>query len=81
MVAKKQVGILFYNLERCFLKWSKQIKLGDLSPSRDFNFVKDTARGFLALAESDETIGKEINIASNFEISTTDTLNLIKDIM
>jgi nucleoside-diphosphate-sugar epimerase len=43
--------------------------------------VKDTARGFLALAESDETIGKEINIASNFEISTTDTLNLIKDIM
>jgi nucleoside-diphosphate-sugar epimerase len=59
----------------------KEIKLGDLSPTRDFNFVKDTARGFLALAESDETIGKEINIASNFEISMADTLNLIKDIM
>lgn len=59
----------------------KQIKLGDLSPTRDFNYVKDTCRGFLALAESDKTIGKEINIASNYEISMADTLNLIKDIM
>jgi nucleoside-diphosphate-sugar epimerase len=49
--------------------------------TRDFNYVKDTARGFLALAESDETIGKEINIASNTEISMADTLNLIKSIM
>lgn len=59
----------------------KQIKLGDITPTRDFNFVKDTARGFLALAESENTIGKEINIASNFEISMGDTLNLIKSIM
>lgn len=59
----------------------KEIKLGDLSPTRDFNFVKDTCRGFIALAESDQTIGKEINIASNFEISMSDTLNLIKEIM
>lgn len=59
----------------------KQIKLGDITPTRDFNFVKDTARGFLALAESANTIGKEINIASNFEISMGDTLNLIKSIM
>ncbi|MDD3528033.1 MAG: SDR family NAD(P)-dependent oxidoreductase [Clostridia bacterium] len=59
----------------------KEIKLGDLSPTRDFNFVKDTASGFLALAECDETIGKEINIASNFEISMADTLKLIKEIM
>jgi len=59
----------------------KEIKLGDLTPTRDFNFVKDTARGFLALAEYDETIGKEINISSNFEISMADTLNLIKEIM
>ncbi len=49
--------------------------------TRDFNYVKDTARGFLALAECDETIGKEINIASNTEISMADTLNLIKNIM
>ncbi len=59
----------------------KQIKLGDLSPTRDFNFVKDTCQGFIALAESDKTIGEEINIASNHEISMQDTLNLIKEIM
>lgn len=59
----------------------KQIKLGDLSPTRDFNYVKDTCRGFLAIAECDESIGKEINIASNNEISVGDTLNLIKNIM
>jgi len=59
----------------------KEIKLGDLSPTRDFNFVKDTCRGFIALAENDSTIGKEVNIASNYEISMKDTLNLIKKIM
>ena len=59
----------------------KEIKLGDLIPTRDFNFVKDTAQGFLAIAECDNTIGKEINIASNFEISMADTLNLIKETM
>ncbi len=59
----------------------KEIKLGDLSPTRDFNYVKDTCAGFLAIAESDKTIGKEINICSNFEISMHDTLNMIKDIM
>jgi nucleoside-diphosphate-sugar epimerase len=55
--------------------------LGDLTPTRDFNYVKDTARGFVAIAECDATIGKEINIASNYEISMADTLNLIKSIM
>lgn len=59
----------------------KEIKLGDLSPTRDFNFVKDTCKGFLALAESNATIGKEVNICSNYEISMKDTLNLIKRIM
>jgi len=59
----------------------KEIKLGDLTPTRDFNFVKDTCNGFMELAESENTIGKEINIASNFEISMGDTLNLIKEIM
>lgn len=59
----------------------KQIKLGDLRPTRDFNYVKDTCRGFLAIAERDETIGKEINIASNSEISIGETLNLIREIM
>jgi len=59
----------------------KKINLGDLTPTRDFNYVKDTVRGFLAISESDQTVGKEINIATNSEVSMADTLNLIKDIM
>lgn len=59
----------------------KEIKLGDVTPTRDFNYVEDTCRGFVALAESDKTIGKAVNIGSNFEISIGDTLNLIKEIM
>jgi len=59
----------------------KQIQLGDVSPTRDFNYVEDTCRGFIALAESDKTLGETVNIGSNSEISIGDTLNLIKDIM
>ena len=60
---------------------AKDIKLGDLTPTRDFNYVEDTCRGFIALAEEDKTIGETINIGSNFEISVADTLNIIKEIM
>jgi len=59
----------------------KQIQLGDVSPTRDFNYVEDTCRGFIALAESDKTLGETVNIGSNFEISIGDTLNIIKNIM
>ena len=59
----------------------KQIKLGDTSPTRDFNYVLDTCRGFIELAESDKTNGEVVNIGSNFEISVGDTLNLIKELM
>jgi NAD dependent epimerase/dehydratase len=59
----------------------KKIKLGDLTPTRDFNFVKDTCRGFITLAECEESVGKEVNICSNFEISMRDILELIKEIM
>jgi NAD dependent epimerase/dehydratase len=59
----------------------KEIKLGDITPTRDFNYVDDTCRGFIALAECDDTIGQTINIGSNFEISIGDTLNLIKELM
>jgi NAD dependent epimerase/dehydratase len=59
----------------------KEIKLGDLTPTRDFNYVKDTCLGILAIGETDNTVGKEINIASNCEISIGNTLNLIKEIM
>lgn len=54
------------------LSGATEIKLGSLHPTRDFNYVKDTARGFIALAESDRTIGEEINIASQEEISIGD---------
>lgn len=56
----------------------KEIKLGDLTPTRDFNYVKDTCNAFVSLAECDASIGLEVNIASNYEISMIDTLNLIK---
>jgi NAD dependent epimerase/dehydratase len=59
----------------------KEIKLGDLTPTRDMNYVMDTCRGFLALAESDETIGKEINISSNYEISMGEIVEKLKQIM
>jgi nucleoside-diphosphate-sugar epimerase len=60
---------------------AKEIKLGDLTPTRDFNFVKDTCRGFIELASCDAAIGQEVNIASNYEISMHDTLELIAKIM
>ena len=59
----------------------KEIQLGDVTPTRDFNYVEDTCRGFIALAEEDKTIGEIINIGSNFEISIADTLNIIKELM
>lgn len=51
------------------LAGKEEIRLGSLTPTRDFNYVKDTAAGFVAIAESDKTIGEEINIASQKEIS------------
>jgi NAD dependent epimerase/dehydratase len=60
---------------------AKEIRLGDLTPTRDFNYVKDTAQGFLAIAIAAETIGKEVNIATMQEISMHDTFHLIKKIM
>ena len=46
-----------------------EIELGALTPTRDFNYVKDTVNGFIAIYESDKTIGEEINIATQKEIS------------
>jgi len=58
-----------------------QIKLGDTTPTRDFNFVSDTCQGFAQLAQCAGAIGEVVNIGSNTEISVGDTLNMIKDIM
>ncbi len=52
-----------------------EIKLGSLTPTRDFNFVKDTASGFIKIAQCDNTIGEEINIATGEEISIGDLAN------
>ena len=46
-----------------------KIELGALTPTRDFNYVKDIANGFIEIEKSDKTIGEEINIASQREIS------------
>jgi NAD dependent epimerase/dehydratase len=60
---------------------AKEIKLGDLTPTRDFNYVKDTCKGFLELADCDASVGQEVNICSNYEISMRDTLEMIAKIM
>jgi NAD dependent epimerase/dehydratase len=60
---------------------AKEIKLGDLTPTRDFNYVEDTCRAFIAIAESHQSIGETINVGSNFEISIGDTLEIIKNLM
>ncbi len=63
------------------LSGKKDISLGKIKPTRDFNYVYDTCEAFKALAFSENTVGKIINSASNFEISIEDTANLIAEIM
>lgn len=58
-----------------------ELDLGDLTPTRDFNYVEDTCHGFIALAECDKAIGTTINIGSGREISIADTAELIKKLM
>ena len=63
------------------LAGKEEIRLGSLTPTRDFNYVKDTANGFYEIARSDRTIGEEINIATQQEISIGDLANeLIRQI-
>ncbi len=59
----------------------RRIKVGDLSPTRDFNFVTDTAAGFIAIARSEEAIGHELNIATGTEVSMRETLDTVARIM
>ncbi len=63
------------------LDGATEIKLGSLTPTRDFNYVKDTAQGFIALAECEAAIGEEVNIATCKEISIGELANeLIRQI-
>ena len=60
---------------------AREIKVGDLTPTRDFNYVKDTCRGFLALATAEGIEGEEINICTGTEITMADTLQMIARLM
>ena len=59
----------------------KQLDLGSTSPTRDFNFIKDTVAGFMAALESNKGLGEAINLGSNYEISIFETVNLISELM
>jgi NAD dependent epimerase/dehydratase len=63
------------------LQGATELKLGDLTPTRDLNYVTDTCRGFIALAECDQCIGETVNIGSNFEVTMAQVVDEIKDIM
>jgi len=60
---------------------ARRISLGALHPTRDFNYVADTARGFISVLEAAAAVGEVINIGSNFEISIGDTAALIAEVM
>ncbi|MDA8692822.1 NAD-dependent 4,6-dehydratase LegB [Saprospiraceae bacterium] len=59
----------------------EEIKLGDLTPTRDFLYVKDTARGFISIANSEDLIGQDCNIATNSEISMLELVESLISIM
>jgi NAD dependent epimerase/dehydratase len=59
----------------------RQIKLGAVSPTRDFSYVQDTVAGFIAALNSEQGLGEVVNFGSNFEISIGDTARLIAETM
>ena len=63
------------------LAGNRSIRLGSLHPTRDFNYVKDTCAGFVALAECEAAVGETVNLGSNREISIGDTVSLIGTLM
>ncbi|MGL4731443.1 MAG: NAD-dependent 4,6-dehydratase LegB [Clostridium sp.] len=63
------------------LAGKREIKLGSLTPTRDFNYVKDTAEAFIKIAESDKTVGEVINAGSNYEITIGDLVKKIINII
>jgi len=60
---------------------AKSIKLGATSPTRDFNYVQDTVRGFMLAAGTDAGVGEVVNFGSNYEISIGDTARMIAEVM
>lgn len=59
----------------------RQVKLGALSPTRDFNFVTDTVQGFLEVSKTDAVVGEVVNVGSGFEVSVGETARLIADVI
>jgi NAD dependent epimerase/dehydratase len=59
----------------------RELRLGSLHPTRDFNYIDDTVKGFIAVAESEKSLGEVINIGSNYEVSIGDLVQTITDIM
>jgi len=59
----------------------RNIKLGSIHPTRDFNYIKDTVQGFISIAESDQSVGEVINIGSNYEVSIGETAQMIAEVM
>lgn len=60
---------------------ARELKLGALHPTRDFNYVMDTVRGFMAVAEADAAVGEVVNVGSAFEVSIGDTVKYIAEVM
>ena len=60
---------------------ANRVQLGALTPTRDFSYVGDTCQGFIAVAESDRTVGRVVNLGSGFEISIAETAALIAEVM
>lgn len=60
---------------------AREIHLGDLRPTRDFNYVSDTCRGLISLAECDQALGEAVNIGSNYEVSIGELFAAIRDLM
>jgi dTDP-glucose 4,6-dehydratase len=65
------------NIIMQLLAEKKELQLGSLTPMRDFNYVKDTVNGFIDILKSNKTIGEEINIASQREVSIADLATLL----
>ncbi|MFJ8064185.1 NAD-dependent 4,6-dehydratase LegB [Psychrobacillus sp. NPDC096426] len=57
------------------------IKLGAISPTRDFNYVKDTVGAFISVMDSPMSVGEVVNVGSNYEVSIGETAEMIADIM
>ena len=62
-------------------KGERNIKMGAVHPTRDFNYVMDTVRGFIAVTESDKSVGEVINIGSNYEVSIGEAVNILAELM